>query len=182
VRNLRRIGGLGRGGSAGGSSFLPLIAISLVGALLLTQKSVTVAYPLFQSPLFESPIQSPTATSRPPAGSPVPSVESPVIAPSETASVPAGATPEASPAVEPGQTPGATRRPQATPSARMPEEGGTAEPPSGEESAAPVSRDSLAVVIDALVVGLSTLWLCCGGVALVVFFLLVVASFLLRVT
>jgi hypothetical protein len=40
----------------------------------------------------------------------------------------------------------------------------------------------LAVLIDALVVGLSSLWLCCGGLALVIFFLLVVASFLLRVT
>jgi hypothetical protein len=59
---------------------------------------------------------------------------------------------------------------------------GTIEAPSGEEGTAAVSENSLAVLIDAVVVGLSTLWLCCGGLALVVFFLLVVASFVLRVT
>jgi hypothetical protein len=41
---------------------------------------------------------------------------------------------------------------------------------------------SSAVLIDTCVVGLSTVWLCCGGLALVIFILLVIASFLLRVT
>ena len=177
MRNLRRIGGLGRGSPARGSSFFPLIAISLFAAVLLTQNSVTLAYPLFQSP-----VQSPAPTTTPPEVEPGPPAESPVVPPSETPIVPPGETPGASPAVEPGETPGAPAEPRLTPSVAAPGEVSTAEPPTGEEGAAPVSEDSLAVLIDALVVGLSSLWLCCGGLALLIFFLLVVASFLLRVT
>jgi hypothetical protein len=38
------------------------------------------------------------------------------------------------------------------------------------------------VLIDTCVVGLSSVWLCCGGLALVVFVLLMIASLVLRVT
>ena len=41
---------------------------------------------------------------------------------------------------------------------------------------------SWAVLIDTCVVGLSSVWLCCGSLALVVFGLLVIASFVLRAT
>jgi len=61
-------------------------------------------------------------------------------------------------------------------------EGPETETPPDEEASSPAGGVSSAVLIDTCVVGLSTVWLCCGGLALVVFLLLVIASFLLRVT
>jgi hypothetical protein len=58
----------------------------------------------------------------------------------------------------------------------------TAAPAPDEEVASSERSVSWAVVIDTCVVGLSSLWLCCGGVALVLFVLGVIATFLLRAT
>jgi hypothetical protein len=170
------------------SSLVPLVVFSLVAAVFITQSGATLADSSFQSP--QSPVQTPAPEAPPMETAPgpseelpvVPPAESPVVPPSETPGVSGGETPGVPPVVEPGETPGVTTGPLLTPSAGPPGEVGTAEPPGGEEAAAPVSANSLAVLIDALVVGLSSLWLCCGGLALVIFFLLVVASFVLRVT
>jgi hypothetical protein len=173
------------GGSGAVSSLVPLVIFSLIAAAFMTQSDATLAHSFFQSPV--SPVQTrgPAATPTevvepgPPAESPVvPPGESPVVPPSELPVVP----PEESPGVRPDGTPGATTEPRLTPSAGGPEEVPAGESTSGEEGPALASEDSLAVLIDALVVGLSTVWLCCGGLALLIFFLLVVASFLLRVT
>jgi len=64
----------------------------------------------------------------------------------------------------------------------VPVEAATPDVPAGEEDASPVEGMSWAVLIDTCVVGLSSVWLCCGGLALVVFGLLVIASFVLRAT
>ena len=201
MRNLRRSRGPWYVGSGAISSLVPLVMLSLLAAALVTQSDATLAHSFFQSPV--SPVETPRPTATPtevvepsaPTESPVvPPGQTPLVAPSETpvvppaesAVVPPGETPvvapEESPGVLPGETPGATPGSRLTPSAGVPGEVATAEPPSGEEGPGPASEDSLAVLIDALVVGLSSLWLCCGGLALVIFFLLVVASFLLRVT
>lgn len=200
VRNLRRRRGPWQVGSGTISSLVPLLIFSLMAAAFMTQSDAILAHSFFQSPV--SPVQTPRPAATPTEVEPGPPDESPVVPPAESPVVPPGETPavpptespvvppgetpvvppEESPEVLPGETPGATTGPRVTPSAGGPEEVATAEPPSGEEGPAPASEDSLAVLIDALVVGLSSLWLCCGGLALVIFFLLVVASFLLRVT
>jgi hypothetical protein len=41
---------------------------------------------------------------------------------------------------------------------------------------------SVATLVDTCVVGLSSVWLCCGGLVLTAFVLLMIASLLLRVT
>jgi hypothetical protein len=177
VRNLRRMRGPWPGGSATVSSLVPLVIFSLLAAVFMTQSGATLADSSFQSP--QSPVQTPVPEAPPTEVEPGPPEELPVVPPGESPVVPA----EESPGVPAGETPGAPPpEPRFTPSGGAPGEVTTAEPPSAEESAAPVSEDSLAVLIDALVVGLSSVWLCCGGLALVIFFLLVVASFVLRVT
>ena len=67
------------------------------------------------------------------------------------------------------------------PSEGPPDEEAIEEPPSGDEGSFSARGLSLAVLIDTCVVGLSSVWLCLGALALVVFVLLVIASFLLRV-
>lgn len=143
-------------------SLVPLIALSLLLTLLLTQNTVTLAYPSFQSPV-QSPIQPPA--------------ETPVAPPAETPAVPPGETPVPPPSGE--GTPPAS--PEATPGEEAPDE---VAPPTteGEEESSPTGAVSPAVLIDTCVVGLSSVWLCCGGFALVVFLLLVLASFLLQVS
>ena len=171
------MGGLGRGGSRGAPSLLPLIVLSALVALLLSQNSVILAYPAFQSP-----VQSPAPTAAPPEGEPVPPEGEPMPpegepAPPEGEPVP----PETPPEVLPTETVGAETAPSAAPEG-TPVEGPTTEPALDEEGPSTTSGVSSAVLIDTCVVGLSTVWLCCGGLALVIFSLLVIASFLLRVT
>jgi hypothetical protein len=196
VSRLSRLGGLGGGRNAPVRSLLPLIALSLLVALLLTQNSVTLAYPAFQSPV-ESPIQPPPPTetpavaptegpARPPVETPlVPPAETPAVPPAETAAVPPGETP----VVPPGETPAPppsgeetpAEAPEATPGEEAPPQVPTPTTEGGEGSSL-VGGFSPAVLIDTCVVGLSSVWMCCGGFALVVFLLLVFAAFLLRVS
>jgi len=166
VRRLRLFRGIGRGGSPSVFSLVPLIVLSVLAAVLITQSSVTLAYPAFQSPL-----ESPAPTHTPAEVEPGPSMESPVAPPAETpAEVPAPpVVPEASPSEETPAQEG------------PPDEEAIAEPPSGDEGSFSVRGLSLAVLIDTCVVGLSSVWLCLGALALVAFVLLVIASFLLRV-
>jgi hypothetical protein len=166
VSRLSRLGGLGGGRNAPVHSLFPLIALSLLVALLLTQNTVTLAYPLFQSP-----IEPPTVT--------------PAVPPAETPPVPPGETP----GVAPGETPAIPPSGEATPAAPAevtPTDGEPPEVPTatteGEEGSSLVRGVSPAVLIDTCVVGLSSVWMCCGGFALVVFLLLVLAAFLLRVS
>jgi len=158
-------------------SLFMLIAFSLLAALLLPQNKATLAYALFQSPV-ESP-----APTQAPAGAPTeapagPPEESPVAPTGETPVVPPGETPvlppagEVTPPVGPEETPGE----EASPEVPTPTESG------GDEGSSLRDRISPAVLIDTCVVGLSSVWLCCGGFVLVVFVLLIAASFVLRVS
>jgi hypothetical protein len=175
VSKLSPTGGPGQRRRPPVYSLAPLLAVSLLAALLLTQSAVTLAYPSFQSPVQE-PTQTPAvAPTKPPVE---PSGETPVVPPGETPVAPPGETPvlppggEATPSVGPEATPGE----EAPPQAPTPE--GAAE----EEGSSLFRGLSPAVLIDTCVVGLSSVWLCCGGFALVVFLLLIIASFLLRVS
>ena len=171
MRIWRSIGELWRKRPAYTSSLIPLIAFTLLVASLLAQNSVSLAYPSFQSP-----VQSPAPTAAPTEAQPVPPEESPAAPPSE----PPGEQPP--PAETPGEQPAPSPNPEATPSDGVPVEAVTPDVPAGEEDASPVEGMSWAVLIDTCVVGLSSVWLCCGGLALVVFGLLVIASFVLRAT
>jgi hypothetical protein len=169
VSKSSRSGGPGRRGCARVYSLVPLIAFSLLAAILMAQNSVTLAYPSFQSPV-EAP--SPTLEPLgPPAESPVaPPAETPLVTPGESPVAPPGE--EATPSAGPEVTPGAEASPEGPSPSGEPE----------DESSSRLRGVSSAVLIDAFVVGLSSLWLCCGGVVLVVFLLLVAASFVLRVS
>jgi hypothetical protein len=140
--------------------------------------------------LFQSPVQSPAPT-RPPAATPteapsgppqespvVPPAETPVVPPAETPMVPPGETPVLPPSgeVTPPTGPEATPSEEASPGVPTPTEAPE------EEGSSVLDRISPAVLIDACVVGLSSVWLCCGGFALVLFVLLIAASFILRVS
>lgn len=131
---------------------------------MLTQSSATLAYPSFQSP--ESPVESPAATP----------------APSE---VPPEQPPQESPVAPPPEVPVEVETPLAAPQATDEVQTPIAVTPvptvEGEEASS-TGGVSWAVVIDTLVVGLSSVWLCCGGLALVLFVLGVIATFLLRAT
>lgn len=154
------------------SPLVPLMLLALVVALFLTQSGATLAHSAFQSP--QSPVQTPAASAVPPEVEPGPSEETPLVPPAES--------PAAPPPEQPGETPAPAMEPGATPVEGIPEVVST-ETPAGEEEAPSRFRGlSLAVLIDAAVVALSSLWLCCGGLAVVIFVLLVVASFVLRVT
>jgi hypothetical protein len=176
VSILRRLGGLWARKWGTGFSLVPLIVFSVLAAALVTQSSATLAYPMFQSPV--SPVQVPTATLPPPQAPTEqpegPAEESPVAPPVES--------PVPPPPEEPGESPVPTAEPEATSGGQTPEAEATTTPVGEEQSPPTVGGMSLAVLIDALVVALSSLWLCCGGVVLVIFVLLVVASFVLRVT
>jgi hypothetical protein len=67
--------------------------------------------------------------------------------------------------------------PEATPGEEAPPEESA-----GEEGSSLLDRISPSVLIDTCVVGLSSVWLCCGGFVLVLFLLLIAASFVLRVS
>jgi len=173
VSMLRRLGGLWTRKWGIGSSLVPLIVFSLLTATLVTQSSVILAYPLFQSP-----VQIPTATVPPPQ----PPTQAPSGPPEESPVAPPPESPVPSPSEEPGESPTAIVEPGTTPTEGLPEAVGTATPAAEEGGPPSVGGPSLAVLIDALVVALSSVWLCCGGIVLVIFVLLVVASFVLRVT
>jgi hypothetical protein len=152
-------------------SLVPLVILSVLAAVLVTQSSATLAYSYFQSP------ESPVSTPMPPAG-----------APTQEVPQPPGESPVAPPGETPGEVPAPPVVPEASPSeGAPPEEGlpageGMEEPPTGDEAPPSAEGRSLSVLIDTFVVGLSSLWLCCGGVLLVVFVLVMIAAFLLRVT
>ena len=91
--------------------------------------------------------------------------------------------PTESPVAPPPEVPGDVETPLAAPQAT--DEVQTPIPvtpvPTAEgEEASSTGGVSWAVVIDTLVVGLSSVWLCCGGLALVLFVLGVIATFVLR--
>ena len=158
------------------SSLVPLIVLSLLAALVLTRVGVTLAYPAFQSPI--SPIETPVA---PPTEVPsAPPAESPAVPPTEPEVPPT--EPEVPPTEVPGEggpvTPVTEPEPSPTGEELTPE--ATETPDTVEEGSFSIRGLSWAVLIDTCVVGLSSLWLCCGGIALVLFILGVVASFLLR--
>ncbi|TKJ28952.1 MAG: hypothetical protein CEE40_10130 [Chloroflexi bacterium B3_Chlor] len=152
------------------SSLVPLIALSLLVALALTRVGVTMAYPAFQSPI--SPIETPVVA--PTEVPPAPPSESPEVPPTE---------PEVPPTAVPGEvgTPVApVTEPEPSPAGEEPTREATQTPDTVEERSSSIRGLSWAVLIDTCVVGLSSLWLCCGGIALVLFILGVVASFVLR--
>jgi hypothetical protein len=174
VSMLHRLGRLRSRRWGIGFSLAPLIVFSLLTAVLVTQSSVILAYPLFQSP-----VQIPTATIPPPQ----PPTEGPSGPPEESPVAPPGESPvPPPPPEEPGESPTAVVEPGATPTEGLLEAVGTATPAAEEGGPPSVGGLSLAVLIDALVVALSSVWLCCGGIVLVIFILLVIASFVLRVT
>jgi hypothetical protein len=163
VRKLRYVWRLLRGELRATSSLISLAVLSVLTVFMLTQGSSALAYPSFQSP--ESPVQSPAATP----------------APSE---VPPEQPPQESPVAPPPEVPVEIETPLATPQATSEQTpiGVTPVPTVEGEEASPTGGVSWAVLIDTLVVGLSSIWLCCGGLALVLFVLGVIATFLLRAT
>lgn len=179
MRNLRRMRGPWRGVSRTFSSLVPIAILSLLAAVFMTQSGATFAYSSFQSP--QSPVQTPPPAAAPTEAAPGPPEESPVVPPGESPVVPA----EESPGVPPGEEPGEVATPPAEPGATPGEEAPPGAPTpaaSEEEGSSPIGGVSWAVLIDTCVVGLSSVWLCCGGLALVVFVLLMIASLVLRVT
>lgn len=177
VSKLSRSGRAVRRGPAPVYSLFLLVAFSLLAAFLLTQNTVTLAYPLFQSPV-ESPAPTQAPAEAPTEAPGGPPEESPVVPPGETPIVPPAETPILPPSgeVTPSAGPEATPGEEGSPQVPTPTES------AGEEGSSLLGRMSPAVLIDTCVVGLSSLWLCCGGFVLVVFVLLIAASFILRVS
>ena len=177
MRKLRDTIAFLRGQLRAASSLVPLIVLSLMAALALTRVGVTMAYPAFQSPI--SPIETPVA---PPTEVPsAPPAESPAVPPTEPEVPPT--EPEVPPTEVPGEveTPVApVTEPEPSPTGEEPTPEATQTPDTVEEGSFSIRGLSWAVLIDTCVVGLSSLWLCCGGIALVLFILGVVASFVLR--
>ncbi|MGB3905925.1 MAG: hypothetical protein WBB22_13485 [Anaerolineae bacterium] len=166
------------------SSLVPLIVLSLMAALVLTRVGVTMAYPAFQSPISPiSPIETPVAapTEAPPAESPAIPPTEPEVPPTEPE------VPPTEPEVPPMEVPGEVAtpvtpvtEPEPSPTGGEPTPEATQTPDTVEEGSFSIRGLSWAVLIDTCVVGLSSLWLCCGGMVLVLFILGVVASFVLR--
>jgi len=176
VRKLRDTIAFLRGQLRAASSLVPLIVLSLTAALALTRVGVTMAYPAFQSPI--SPIETPVA---PPTEVPsAPPAESPAVPPTEPEVPPT--EPEVPPTEVPGEVGPVTpvTEPEPSPGGEEPTPEATQTPDAVEEGSFSIRGLSWAVLIDTCVVGLSSLWLCCGGIALALFIVGVVASFLLR--
>ncbi len=178
MRKLRHAWHLVQGELRASSPLISLAVLSVLTVIILTQGSVTLAYSSFQSP--ESPIQSPAAT---PAPSEVPP-EEPPVATATPPQAPPEQPPAESPVAPPPEVPAEVETPFATPQATSEQTaiGVTPVPTVEGEEASPTGGVSWAVLIDTLVVGLSSVWLCCGGLALVLFVLGVIATFLLRAT
>ncbi len=148
------------------SSLVPLIIVAVVGALVLAGTSVTMAYPAFQSPI-GTPTPTPTGVpSQPPTATPVVPPAQPIESP------PAG------PTEVPGEVETPTGEPEPSPTQAAPEP--TEVAGDTEEESRGIRGLSPAVLIDTLVVGLSSVWLCCGGIVLVLFVLGVIAAFVSR--
>jgi cytoskeletal protein RodZ len=198
-RRVSKLSQRGRPVRRGPTSVYPLfllIGFSLLVAFLLTQTTVTLAYPSFQSP--QSPAKSPTPTQAPAEGPTEAPAEAPTQAPAEAPTEAPAGPPEESPVVAPGETPivppaetpvlppSGEETPEAAPEAAPGEEASPEAPTptesASEEESSLLGRMSPAVLIDTCVVGLSSVWLCCGGFVLVVFVLLIAASFVLRVS
>jgi hypothetical protein len=177
VNKLRGVCGCLRAELQAVSSLAPLIVVAVVGALVLAGTSVTMAHPGFQSPI--SPVGTPTVT---PTGVPSePPTEAPVVPPAQpTESPPAG------PTEMPGEVETPTGEPQPSPTQAAPEPTQLAPEPTqlvgdAEEVSPGIRGLSWAVLVDTLIVGVSSVWLCCGGIVLVLFVVGVIAAFVLRV-
>ncbi|NIN67084.1 MAG: hypothetical protein GTO63_20790 [Anaerolineae bacterium] len=173
MSKLRRVSGFLKAELEAVFSLVPLIVVAVVGALVLTGTSVTVAYPAFQSPI--SPVGTPAPT---PTGVPAPPpTEAPVVPPAEPTQSPPAGPPEV-----PGEVETPASEPQPSPTEGAPEATQAAGDPGEEARGIRRLRGlSWAVLIDTLVVGLSSVWLCCGGIVLVLFVVGVIAAFVLRV-
>jgi hypothetical protein len=169
VSKLRGVSGFLKAELEAAFSLAPLIIVAVVGALVLATGGVTMAHPAFQSPI--SPVGTPTAT---PIGAPAPPpTEAPVVPPAEpTESPPSG------PTEVPGEVETPTQEPQPSPTQAAPEP--TQLAGDAEEVSQGIRGLSWAVLIDTLVVGVSSVWLCCGGIVLVLFVLGVIAAFVSR--
>ena len=180
MRNLRRMRGPWRGGLRTFSSLVPIAIVSLLAAVFMTQSGSTFAYSSFQSP--QSPVQTPPPAAAPTEVAPGPPEELPVVPPGESPVVPAEESPGVPPGEEPGEVTPPSAEPRATPGEEVLPGAPTPTLAAEEEGSSPVGGLSWAVLIDTCVVGLSSVWLCCGGLALVVFALLVIATSVLRAT
>lgn len=158
------------------SSLLPLIVVSLLIVVALTSGGAVLAYPAFESPL--SPVGSPTPT--PGEAPPQPTTEPATPAPTEAPSEPTVEPSQVPPTEAPGEveTPVTEPEPSATTEVPVPEPTRGAADTEGRSFS--IGALSWSVLIDACVVGLSSVWLCLGGMALVLFVLGVIASFIMR--
>ncbi len=180
MRKLRCISASWRVERWNASSLVPLMVFSLLAAVLITQSGAELAYSYFQSP--ESPVSTPMPPAGPTEETPQQPEQSPVASPGEVPAAPV--LPEASP---PEGSPPEEGMSEGTPTEESPPQGlpgeeATEEPPSGDQGSLSIRGLSLATLVDTCVVGLSSVWLCCGGLVLATFVLLMIASFLLRVT
>ena len=178
MRKLRHAWHLVRGQLRATSPLISLAVLSVLTVLILTHGSVALAYSFFQSP--ESPLQSPTATRSPPQATP----EEPPVATATPPQAPPEQPPTESTVAPPPEVPAQVETPLAAPEATEVQTPIAVTPvPTVEgEEASSTGGVSWAVLIDTVVVGLSSVWLCCGGLALVLFVLGVIATFLLRAT
>lgn len=183
MRKLRLISAFLRAELRAASSLIPLIVLSVLIVFALTRGSVTLAYPAFQSPQSpESPVGPPaqTPTTAPPEAATATPTE-PSVAP--TPEAPGEPTPEApvepTPAAPGEPTPEGPAEPQDTPTEGEPPQEPAPEPGAEAEPSGSPNRPA-ASFIDTFVLGLSYVWLCCGGVVLLLFVLGVAFSFLLR--
>lgn len=160
------------------ASLGPLMVLSVLSVVALTSGGMALAHPVFQSP--ESPVGSPSPTIAPTEPPPAATTETPAAPPTETPMAP---SPElTATTVEPAETAVGVPSPTIAAEAETPtveaEPGATEEPPPEEPSR--FSRVAWSTVVDTCVVGAAGVWLCCGGIVLVLFVLGVVASFVLR--
>jgi hypothetical protein len=184
VRKLRRAFFSWRIDRRSASSLVPLMVFSLLAALLVSRGGAALAYSYFQSP--ESPISTAMPAAGPTEEAPPQPEQPPVAPPGETpGELPTSpALPEASPAegIPPEEGVSEPTPTEESPPEGLPGEEATGEQPSGDGGSLSVRGLSLATMVDTCVVGLSSVWLCCGGLVLAAFILLMIASFLLRVT
>lgn len=185
MRELHRISAFVRNELRAPLSLAPLILLSLLVVFGLTQGSVTLAYPSFQSPV-DTPITEPPTptTSAPPWDTAAPTSE----VPAEPTQPPGDASPEpTTPGAPPMETPPVSpitptitleAEPPPVEPELTPTEG--APPPADEEEPSSPTTSRAASLIDTCVLGFSYVWLCLGGLVLVLFVLGVAFSFLLR--
>jgi uncharacterized membrane protein len=175
VRKLHGIGALLRAELRAASSLIPLIVLSVLFVFALTRGGVTLAYPAFQSP------QSPQSPVGPPAETPTtPPPAAATATPTEPSVAPTPEAPVEPPPEGPAEpTPEGPAEPQDTPTEGEPPQEAAPEPGDEEEPSGPPNSPA-ASFIDTCVLGFSYVWLCCGGVVLLLFVLGVAFSFLLR--